>query len=578
MNKKLNGLFLLLCFGGIAYGQNNTSYGLGAGTGGYSNSFFGYYSGHNATGGANTAVGTRALELNTIGDHNVAIGIYALRENTTGLNNTGVGAYALRDNTSGQFNVGLGYESLNNNTGGSANVALGASSMKNNTTGNYNTAVGYESLYLNTTGNNNTATGYSTLFYNSTGHSNVSLGYRSMVFNTTGYRNTAVGTEALVTNTTGHNNTAVGHHSMLDNTTGRYNTANGAYALEKNSTGAYNTALGYSASKENTTGNRNTAIGFNALHGTTTGQYNTAVGFRALVNNVSGTGNTVLGYQAGGSASYLYSTALGSYTINTASYQVRVGHFGVTSIGGYQNWTNLSDGRFKKDVQEDVLGLDFINALRPVSYYVDQNAVGDFLGVEADDEVLLAANKKQYQTGFIAQEVEATAKELGFKHFNGVEAPENEKSHYGLRYAEFVVPLVKSVQELSQQNKVLSTTVEDLKQLVWQQQQQINALLEQQATGTPPSKTSSTKAQLYQNQPNPFGEDTEIKVFIPQEAKQARLQVCSLDGKQVFMQEINERDATSIHFSKGKLEAGIYWYSLVVDNQIVATKQMILTQ
>ena len=59
------------------------------------------------------------------------------------------------------------------------------------------------------------------------------------------------------------------------------------------------------------------------------------------------------------------------------------------------------------------------------------------------------ANKAQTTyTGFIAQEVEATANELNYD-FSGVKVPEDpETGTYGLRYAEFVVPLVKSTQEL----------------------------------------------------------------------------------------------------------------------------------
>jgi trimeric autotransporter adhesin len=49
-------------------------------------------------------------------------------------------------------------------------------------------------------------------------------------------------------------------------------------------------------------------------------------------------------------------------------------------------------------------------------------------------------------TGFIAQEVEKVANETGFD-FSGVDEPKNDQDLYGLRYAEFVVPLVKAVQE-----------------------------------------------------------------------------------------------------------------------------------
>jgi hypothetical protein len=52
--------------------------------------------------------------------------------------------------------------------------------------------------------------------------------------------------------------------------------------------------------------------------------------------------------------------------------------------------------------------------------------------------------------GFLAQEVEAAANELGFE-FSGVDAPESDtESTYGLRYGEFTVPLVKAVQELNE--------------------------------------------------------------------------------------------------------------------------------
>ena len=58
-----------------------------------------------------------------------------------------------------------------------------------------------------------------------------------------------------------------------------------------------------------------------------------------------------------------------------------------------------------------------------------------------------AREKEQLvQSGFIAQEVEAAAKSLGY-NFSGIDRPRNEKDLYGLRYAEFVVPLVKAMQE-----------------------------------------------------------------------------------------------------------------------------------
>jgi len=65
------------------------------------------------------------------------------------------------------------------------------------------------------------------------------------------------------------------------------------------------------------------------------------------------------------------------------------------------------------------------------------------------------------QSGFIAQDVEAAAQSIGYE-FSGIDAPKNENDLYGIRYAEFVVPLVKAVQELSEENKALRARIEVL--------------------------------------------------------------------------------------------------------------------
>ena len=53
--------------------------------------------------------------------------------------------------------------------------------------------------------------------------------------------------------------------------------------------------------------------------------------------------------------------------------------------------------------------------------------------------------------------------------FSGVDKPKNEKDSYGLRYAEFVTPLVKAIQEqqrmileLKKPNAALEKRVNDL--------------------------------------------------------------------------------------------------------------------
>ncbi len=270
-----------------------------------------------------------------------------------------------------------------------------------------------------------------------TDNQNVGIGWESLSNNTSGYENVAVGYQSLKTNVTGYDNTAVGCESLLFNT-GNSNTATGAVALYHNTTGTQNSALGERTLYNNTTGSYNTAVGSSALDSQTTGDYNTAMGYAAFHNANNYSNSTGVGYDAQASA----------------DNEVRVGNTSVTSIGGYANWTDLSDGRFKTDVLENVVGLDFIIRLRPVTYHLDMDALAEFLHTPDETRLLAAERQKaaELQSGFIAQEVEQTAIETGYD-FHGVDKPDNVNDHYGLRYAEFVVPLVKGIQEMKEKHE-----------------------------------------------------------------------------------------------------------------------------
>ena len=484
---------------------------IGKGTSNIStNSAFGYrtlYS--NTTGLGNTASGYTSLRYNTSGNYNTANGYASLYSNTTGYDNTAVGVQALTDNTEGFRNTAIGLNALNNNTTGNYNTANGHASLYSNTTGYDNTAIGVQTLHGNTIGFRNTAVGLNALNNNNTGNYNTSNGYRSLYYNTEGDSNTAIGSNALYSNSTGDDNTATGMNALYSNTSGYYNTANGFGALYSNTTGYNNTANGYKALFSNTLGYSNTASGYDALasniggdgntangsmalYSSTTGNNNTANGRFALYYNTTENYNTGIGYSAGDINTFTQGTFLGASaypnadgysnvmglgynTRPTATNQVRIGNSSVTSIGGYAGWTNLSDGRYKTSVQENVKGLEFILKLRPVTYQLDVNRLASDLKEDqkrdengniitaADQNDINSRNEKSQivYTGFVAQEVEKAANEIGF-NFSGIDAPKNENDFYGLRYAEFVVPLVKAVQEQQKIIEDLTKRIEEL--------------------------------------------------------------------------------------------------------------------
>jgi trimeric autotransporter adhesin len=450
---------------------------------------------------SNTRLGGEALQSNTAGTNNTAVGFRALRDSTTSSDNTATGMEALRNNRSGHHNTATGTNALSSNNSGRFNVAVGSAALMFNTIGEDNTAIGVEALSLNSSGGWNTAVGDQALFSN--------LG-------------PPIGSPAL----DGIGNTATGHMALFSNSTGHGNVANGIYALSSNTTASNGTAVGNSALFSNTTGQSNTACGVHALVSNTTGERNTAVGRLALSRIITGSGNTAIGVDAGafadaadstfignGASAFFpatNSTALGATASVTADNQVRIGNTLVTSIGGQVNFTAFSDNRYKKNVSEDVPGLTFIAKLRPITYTLDvegldkklkamqpqrpasatppasagsiRNLHGEvragglasiLLPVEelkAREETIEERKAKENKarivyTGFVAQEVEQAAKELNYQ-FSGVDAPKNENDFYGLRYAEFVVPLVKAVQELDAENTQMKRYLRELKELV----------------------------------------------------------------------------------------------------------------
>jgi trimeric autotransporter adhesin len=285
-----------------------------------------------------------------------------------------------------------------------------------------------------------------------------------------------------------------------------------------------------------------------------------------------GSYNTVVGHNAGTlSISYTNTVALGYGAEPTGSNQVRIGNASVTSIGGAVAWSSFSDARFKKDIKEDVSGLDFINQLKPVSYIVDKGAIDKFLGVR--DSIQTEVENKSVQvrqTGLLAQDVEKIIKKSGFV-FSGIEAPQDDNDPYRIRYAEFVVPLIKAVQELTAKLEEQATA----------HQQEIIALKEHlgmadQSTSHELKKVGS--AALFQNSPNPFSDATEIKMSLPETTREAHVRVYNLEGKELKNIQVEERGEALIKISANDLSAGMYLYALIIDGKVVDTKRLILTR
>ena len=567
------------------------------------------------TGSYNTVIGTAAAVNMTSANYNTAVGASALTHSTASSNDA-FGYQALFSNSSGGNNVGIGISSLYGNTTGKANVAVGQQALYTNTTSSFNCAVGQQALYMTAGVNGSTAMGYQAA-YNASSKigTNDAFGYQAMFNTTEGDQNVAIGYSALYNNTRTSDNTAVGYEALYNyNNDGGSNDAFGAYALFNNIIGVSNVAVGlYSTYSGATAGN--TAVGqYSLYHGGNL--YNTGIGYQSLYNNGSGSYNVALGSNTG--ALYTYTncsflgtgaealsstlgvtnaTALGYSAIAQANNTIMLGNSTQTVIDAYASGlTYISDQRVKKDVKEDVHGLDFIKKLRPVTYHYDMQTLDKFIYGDKAGEYeknmgeAVDASGKVLHTGFIAQEVAATAKKVGYE-FSGVKVPESDKSLYGINYTEFIVPMVKGMQEQQGMIEAQAETIKNLSQTAAQQQDALGAVLAKMevmasqlndikeccsnnGSTTSGSPQSLSAAQLFNAVPNPTSGSTVIYYYVPSAAKSASIQVSDVNGQAVNTIQITAMGYSSVPLQVSNLNNSIYNYSLVVDGKIIDSKKL----
>lgn len=623
-------------------------------TTGNDNTALGYYTLKLSIGNNNTAIGSSVMLYNNAGADNTAIGFASLYSNLTGNNNTALGERALNFNTTGSNATAIGYYAMynansNTNLVTNYNVAVGysalqGSSIPGNNTGNNNTALGYQTLYVNSSGNYNTATGYNSLFSNSTGSANTAVGFQALYNNTAG-GNTAMGYQALYNNTTGSgtpgdgSNTAVGNLALWSNIDGHENSAFGHGALFSNNNGNTgngnrNCAFGQFTLYNSVTGNDNTALGFDALGTNTTGSNNTSVGIYAGDNNTTESNNTCIGYGANIPAGLNNCTSLGFQAGNnnwmSIDNQMQLGNASLTDIFCWNAiiWSG-SDKRIKKNIQQNVPGLSFINLLNPVTYNIDIHTENSIIGYPTKTTIIPAVTdtsgniitpasvitsndtvfwpgkyniEHKLFSGLLAQQVYSAANQIGY-NFSGISVPTDSNHFFALDYSQFTVPLIKAVQELSKSNDSLKQLLKKIDSLMIQKKTKDSLLTEnlnnlaasvancctQGATNKNMNNTVgndslintlkiklafSEQALLGNAQPNPNSGSTQIPYFVPREITNAQIIFTDILGKIINTSEL-VKGYGIITVDTQDLPNGTYSYTMIIDGKIYDSKKMI---
>ena len=212
------------------------------------------------------------------------------------------------------------------------------------------------------------------------------------------------------------------------------------------------------------------------------------------------------------------------------------------------SFVTSSDRRLKTNISS-LSSADALYRLRPVSYNFSLDTM--HLSYKAESQ-----EYKNIHYGLIAQEVKEVLPNLVY---------ENQTDDYlSVNYLELIPLLISAVQE---QNERIAELEEQLAT-------EKNSPSRKQAN----EPNESMVAKLFQNNPNPFTQATEIEYELPAETKSAAIHIYNMVGTEIAVKIVTEFGRGKITIDGGNLTAGMYLYSLIADGKIIDTKQMILTK
>ena len=250
--------------------------------------------------------------------------------------------------------------------------------------------------------------------------------------------------------------------------------------------------------------------------------------------------------------------------------QYNVGYLGTSSdqwgyIYGESIWADGeylgSDLRLKENIRNLDNSLEKIELLRPVKFDFKPDPVPDL--PELREYIINKNNLRKNRIGFIAQEVLNVIPDIVEYDTAG--------DRYYIDYNAIIPYLVEAIKEQQTMIENLNNEISALKS------ESSDNLKSALITNDDNLVEQTDKPILFQNKPNPFNEDTEIKFYLPATINDARIYLYNMQGNQIKSMFINQRDQGNEIIHGSELQPGMYMYTLIVDGLEVDTKRMILT-
>jgi hypothetical protein len=207
------------------------------------------------------------------------------------------------------------------------------------------------------------------------------------------------------------------------------------------------------------------------------------------------------------------------------------------------NLTEDSDERIKKNINDINNTLSSLKKIRSVTY----NYKPEYF--KEEDKVNNIERKKY---GFLAQNL--------LEVYPDLVRNREDVGHYTVDYIGMIPILLSAINE----QQVL---IEEL-------QKNVN---KGQSTGITNNINIDDNI-LFQNNPNPFNEETIIKFNLSENSTNVSINIYDLNGKQIKKVSIQDTNQKSIKLYSSDLYPGIFYYTLIVDGKDVDTKKLIITE
>ncbi len=171
-----------------------------------------------------------------------------------------------------------------------------------------------------------------------------------------------------------------------------------------------------------------------------------------------------------------------------------------------------------------------------------------------------SSTKLKTQYGFIAQELETILPEVV-----------SYNTKMGLKTVNYIAIIPILVEAMKEQNTKIETLEAKVKKLEKGKTSATDARVEA-------ANTTLAGTYLYQNTPNPFSQETQIRYSIPETAHNAFITITDLSGKQIKALPIATKGESYVTLKANELYAGLFAYTLVVDGNIVDSKRMVIVE